>query len=256
MTTRIDRTAVLSVSGGMDSCVLVYYYASAGFNLHLLSFDYGQKNVNELTYAEKYIAKAREHFCKGSNAIEIMHRVIALPLAQLLENSDSALINASRSVPYGPATTESLKAITVPYRNPNMLIQATTAAWDVEASIVAYAAHYNESPLPDAREVFVQAFNEMLTVAMNTSTIKVEAPFLSFTKAQIVRLGASFNAPFELTWSCFEGGSNGLEEKHCGKCATCLERYNAFKLAGVPDPTLYANNPKSYQWIFKGEKQE
>lgn len=246
MTTKIDRTAVLSVSGGMDSCVLVHYYASAGFNLHLLSFDYGQKHIKELTYAEKYITNAREHFCHGSNAIEITHRVIELPLAQLLESSDSVLINANRSMPYGPPTAEDMKVITVPYRNPNMLIQASTAAWDVRASVVAYAAHQDDSALPDAREVFVQAFNKMLAVAMNTSTIKVEAPFLSFTKAQIARLGASLDVPFELTWSCFEGGKNGLGEKHCGKCATCLMRYKAFKLAGIPDPTMYANDPEGY----------
>ena len=241
-----DR-AVLIVSGGMDSCVLAHYYASAGFNLHLLSFNYGQKHVKELTYAEKYIADLRERFCTGDNALEIVHDVIELPISRLLEDSDSALINANRQMPYGHYTDDSMKATVVPYRNPNMLLQATTVAWNEKARVVAYAAHQGDyAQYPDCREAFVDAFNNMIAVAMDTDAIKVESPFMHFTKAQIARLGASLNVPFELTWSCYEGGHNGLDERHCGRCGTCTERYESFKIAGVADPTEYAHDPEEY----------
>lgn len=242
--------AVLIVSGGMDSAVLAHYYASAGFNLYLLSFDYGQKHVKELTYAEKYISSMRERFGTGPDALEITHNVISLPISQLLTDSDSALINAQRQMPYGHYTDDSMKATVVPYRNPNMLIQAATVAWNEKARVVAYAAHQGDyAQYPDCREVFVDAFNTMLSTAMNTTAIKVASPFMYFTKAQIARLGASLNVPFELTWSCYEGGHDGLDDRHCGRCGTCTERYEAMKLAGIHDPTVYAHDPEEYLHI-------
>ena len=250
MSDTIDRNAVLIVSGGMDSCVLAHYYASAGFNLHLLSFDYGQKHVKELTYAEKYIANLRDRYGRGSTAISIRHDVIELPISRLSPDSDSALLNAERQMPHGHYSDDSMKATVVPYRNPNMLLQAATVALNEHASVVAYAAHYGDyTQYPDCREVFVDAFNNMLATAMVGQDIKVEAPFMYFSKAQIARLGANFNVPFELTWSCYEGGSYGLNDSHCGICGTCVERYESFKLAGVADPTTYANDPAKYLHI-------
>lgn len=241
------ENAVLIVSGGMDSCVLAYYYAAAGFNLHLISFNYGQKHVKELTYAERYINKMREHFSTGSNPLHIQHDIIELPISRLLVDSDSALINPERPMPHGHYTDDSMKATVVPYRNPNMLLQAATVAWGDKASVVAYAAHQGDyAQYPDCREVFLDAFNNMLSLAMNSTAITVESPFMHFTKAQIARLGASLGVPFELTWSCYEGGNNGLNDKHCAKCGTCVERYESFKLAGVPDPTEYADDPEVY----------
>jgi 7-cyano-7-deazaguanine synthase len=238
--------AVLIVSGGMDSCVLAYYYAAAGFDLHLLSFDYGQKHVKELTYAERYIAKLRISHPERT----IAQTVIELPIARLLENSDSALINKGIDMPQGHYTDDSMKATVVPYRNPNMLLQAATVAWNDDASVVAYAAHQGDyAQYPDCREVFVDAFNTMLATAMLGKTIQVESPFMRFTKAQIARLGASLAVPFEDTWSCYEGGSEGLGDHHCGRCGTCVERYEAFKLAGVADPTIYEHDPEQYLHI-------
>lgn len=244
-TSRRDR-AVLIVSGGMDSCVLAHYYASAGINLHLLSFNYGQKHVKELTYAEKYIAHLREHF----RPLQIAYDIIELPIARLLSNSDSALINANRKMPHGHYTDDSMKATVVPYRNPNMLLQAATVAWNEHANIIAYAAHQGDyAQYPDCRKVFVDAFNTMLATAMDSQAIEVETPFMRLTKAQIAKLGASLNVPFELTWSCYEGGNEGLGDSHCGSCGTCVERYEAFQLAGVDDPTIYATDPEQYLHI-------
>ncbi|MBE3559279.1 MAG: 7-cyano-7-deazaguanine synthase QueC [Ktedonobacteraceae bacterium] len=244
------QRAVLIVSGGMDSCVLAHYYAAAGFDLHLLSFNYGQKHVKELSYAERYIAHLRARFDLSKHALRIEHDVIELPIARVLPHSDSALINPQVKMPHGHYTDDSMRATVVPFRNPNMLLQAATLAWGVDAGIVAYAAHQGDyAQYPDCREEFVDAFNVMLASAMKGKTIKVESPFMHFTKAQIARLGASLNVPFELTWSCYEGGADGLDDRHCGRCGTCVERYEAFELAGIPDPTEYANDPEQYLHI-------
>ncbi|HLZ55671.1 MAG TPA: 7-cyano-7-deazaguanine synthase QueC [Ktedonosporobacter sp.] len=247
--TRRQR-AVLIVSGGMDSCVLAYYYAAAGFDLHLLSFDYGQKHVKELQYAEKYIARLRGRYSLGENSLEIHHTVIELPIAALLTDSDSALINPNRPMPHGHYTDDSMKATVVPFRNPNMLLQAATLAWGEDASVVAYAAHQGDyAQYPDCREVFVDAFNAMIATAMPEKRITVLSPFMHFTKTQIAMLGASLNVPFELTWSCYEGGADGLDDKHCGRCGTCTERYESIRDAGIADPTKYAHDPEQYLHI-------
>jgi 7-cyano-7-deazaguanine synthase len=176
--------------------------------------------------------------------------VIDLPIARLLENSDSALINRQLKMPHGHYTDDSMKATVVPYRNPNMLLQAVTLAWNENASIVAYAAHQGDyAQYPDCREAFVDAFNKMIATAMVGKTITVESPFMHLTKAQIARLGYNLNVPFELTWSCYEGGHNGLDDRHCGFCGTCVERYESMKLAGIQDPTVYANDPEKYLHI-------
>jgi len=247
MTTILDKRAVLIISGGMDSCVLAHYYASAGWNLHLISFNYGQKHVKELSYAERYVTDLREHYGQGPNAISIAFDIIELPIARLLADSDSVLINKQLKMPHGHYTDDSMKVTVVPYRNPNMLLQAATVAWSEHASVVAFAAHHGDyTQYPDCRAVFVDAFNNMLATAMIGQEIKVEAPFMYFSKAQIARLGASLNVPFELTWSCYEGGNEGYGDSHCGHCGTCVERYESFKLAGIPDPTVYANDPQEY----------
>ena len=245
VTTHTRQRAVVIVSGGMDSCVLAYYYAAAGFDLHLLSFDYGQKHVKELAYAEKYIARMRGRFALSEYPLDIQHDVIELPISRLLSDSDSALLNQGVQMPHGHYTDDSMKATVVPYRNPNMLLQAATLAWGEDASIVAYAAHQGDyAQYPDCRQVFVAAFNHMLNVAMEGKSITIESPFMRLTKAQIARLGASLDVPFELTWSCYEGGNEG-----CGSCGTCVERYESFKHAGIPDPTTYASDPETYLHI-------
>ena len=242
-TTPSNDLAVLIVSGGMDSSVLAHYYASAGFDLHPVSFNYGQRHVKELTYAERSIANMRERF----SSLHIQHDIIELPISRLLSDTDSVLINKELKMPHGHYTDDSMKATVVPYRNPNMLLQAATLAWGEHARVVAYAAHQGDyAQYPDCREAFVQSFNSMLQVAMDSTTISVESPFMHMTKAQIARLGASLNVPFELTWSCYEGGFGGNGDRHCGACGTCTERYESFRLAGVPDPTVYVNDPEEY----------
>ena len=106
----------------------------------------------------------------------------------------------------------------------------------------AYGAHAGDHTIyPDCRPEFAAAVN---TAAMLADWHRVEllSPFVKMTKADIARRGAELNVPFGMTWSCYKG-----EERHCGRCGTCVERAEAFSLAGVPDPTDYegAHTPQS-----------
>ena len=127
-----------------------------------------------------------------------------------------------------------MKSTVVPNRNMIMLSLAAARAIAVGADGVAYAAHSGDHAIyPDCRPEFADAVAAALRICHYTP-IELERPFVDMTKADIVRLGAELGVDFSKTWSCYKGG-----EKHCGKCGTCVERREAFRLAGVPDPTEY-----------------
>src|SRR5436305_10882502 len=155
-------------------------------------------------------------------------------------------MNKSIQVPYGQDTHESMRATHVAYLKPNMLLQAVMRASGEKARLVAYGARRRDSAqYPDCREEFVDAFMTMLRASVDGGAVTIAAPFLQFTKAQIVRLGASLGVPFEWTWSCYET-SRGEQDRHCGRCTACVERYTAFKQSRVPDSTAYTYDPEEY----------
>jgi 7-cyano-7-deazaguanine synthase len=124
----------------------------------------------------------------------------------------------------------------VPNRNAIMLSIAYGIASAQKADAVAAAFHGGDHFIyPDCRPGFVKVFEEMQNHALEgLSAIKLLAPFVNSTKADIVAEGAKLNVPFEHTWSCYKGGA-----QHCGRCGTCVERREAFDIAGVKDPTIY-----------------
>ena len=131
-------------------------------------------------------------------------------------------------------------AITVvPNRNAIMLSIAYGIAAAEEAEVVAIGVHSGDHFIyPDCRPEFINAFEHMQKFAlegMGHPRLQLQAPFLALGKHQIVHMGHALGVPFMDTWSCYKGG-----EKHCGTCGTCVERKEAFELAGVPDPTDYA----------------
>jgi len=126
-----------------------------------------------------------------------------------------------------------MKLTIVPNRN--MLLIAVAGAFAVsrKANVVAYAAHAGDHAIyPDCRQEFVESCARTLHLATD---VELLAPFASISKTEIVRRGAKLDVPFEFTYSCYEGGL-----AHCGACGTCFERREAFRDAGVPDPTEYA----------------
>lgn len=218
---------VTTLSGGLDSVTLAHVLDSEGHSLVALSFDYGQRHTKELTYA----ARAAERL--GAD-----HHVVDLRSAGGLL-SGSALTDAAVEVPEGHYTDASMAATVVPNRNAIMLSIAVGVAVARGAEAVATAVHAGDHPIyPDCRPEFIDAIQHEARVA-NEGFIhrgfEVRAPFLHLGKDEIVRQGAAVGVPFADTWSCYVGG-----ELHCGRCGTCVERREAFELAGVADPTPYA----------------
>lgn len=220
--------AVVIVSGGMDSTVLAYLLSRSSATVNLLSFNYGQRHRTELDYARR-----------TAQALGAPHHVVDLTsLTGLL--SGSALTDESMAVPDGHYTDASMRATVVPNRNAIMLDIAVAQAVSLGADAVVFGAHAGDHPIyPDCRPAFLRAFQTTALLANEGFAhpgLQVTAPFIALSKAEIAGIGAQLGVPFADTWSCYKGGV-----VHCGTCGTCVERREAFGVAGVPDPTVYAD---------------
>ncbi|MBW3634868.1 MAG: 7-cyano-7-deazaguanine synthase QueC [Armatimonadetes bacterium] len=224
----MKKRAIAIVSGGLDSVTLAHLLASQGYELHILAFDYGQKHSKELQYARDCATRLGAAF----NLVDLRS------LAPLI--GGSALTDRSVAVPHGHYAAENMAVTVVPNRNAIFLSLAYGAAVSREAQLVAIGVHGGDHPIyPDCRPEFLEIFEKMEKKAIEgfgDKELKLYAPFSKTDKAGIVRQGAKIGVPFAQTWSCYEGG-----EVHCGRCATCFERREAFAKANVADPTIYAH---------------
>jgi 7-cyano-7-deazaguanine synthase len=219
---------VLIYSGGLDSTVLLYHLRAAGQSVHALSVNYGQRHACELDHAAD--------ICR---ILQLPNPVADLSAIQPLI-AGSSLTSADIEVAEGHYTEESMKSTVVPNRNMILLSIAAGHALSIGAQQIAYAAHSGDHAIyPDCRNEFADAMAEAIRLC-DWSTVELSRPFVDWTKADIVRRGAELNLPFEKTWSCYKGG-----EIHCGRCGTCIERREAFDLAGIADPTTYAKEAPS-----------
>jgi 7-cyano-7-deazaguanine synthase len=237
--------AIVVVSGGMDSVTALYLARVNADEVRMISFDYGQKHKKELEFA-------RWH----AEALGLQHDIVDLTsITHLISNS--ALTSQTRmvtgtevlvgkgfhdhiEVPEGHYTDESMKATVVPNRNMMMLSIAIAVAVNDKADIVVAGMHAGDHPIyPDCRPQFVR---ELTTVARTANAgfiadnFAIWAPFINVSKDVIVHEGVHLGVPYDRTWSCYKG-----EHLHCGKCGTCVERREAFQLAGVDDPTVYGS---------------
>jgi 7-cyano-7-deazaguanine synthase len=218
------RKAVVLCSGGIDSATLAYKVAEAGALERLISFDYGQRHRREIERAAAIAAR-----------LGARHDVIDIAgLGRFL--TSSSLISGGDAVPDGHYAESNMKSTVVPNRNAIMLSIAFGIAAGARADAVGIAVHSGDHFIyPDCRPAFVDAFRAMQDCALEGMwQVELYAPFVNTDKAGIVAEGARLGVPYELTWSCYKGG-----ERHCGRCGTCVERAEAFHLAGVADPTDY-----------------
>ena len=219
-------TCVAVVSGGLDSAVLAHHLRADGWELRLVSFDYGQRHRVELDHATAMAA-----------SMGAEHDVVDLRAVGALL-SGSALTDDAVEVPDGHYTAESMKTTVVANRNAIFAMVATGVAVAEGAGAVGLGIHAGDHAIyPDCRPPFVAAAEHLAKVANEgfvAESFQLLAPFLAWSKADIVTRGAELDVPFAGTWSCYKGGA-----VHCGTCGTCVERIEAFELAGVPDPTEY-----------------
>ncbi len=210
------------LSGGMDSVTALYHVATDHEVVSALSFNYGAKhNANEIPYAVAHCEQ-----------LGVRHATIALPFIN--EHFASDLLQSGGDIPEGHYAEQSMKQTVVPFRNGIMLAIATGYAESTGAEGLVIAAHSGDHAIyPDCRAPFMKA----MAAAMREGTyakIELITPFLALDKAAIVQAGAQLGLDYRQTWSCYKGHA-----LHCGRCGTCVERREAFLLAGVPDPTEY-----------------
>ena len=214
-------------SGGLDSVTLAYKVASESALKRLVSFDYGQRHRKELAFARH---------C--AEALRVPHDVIDLTNMTPFLKGSALTETENLEVPDGHYAEETMRITVVPNRNAIMLAIAFGIAVGDGAKAVAAAFHSGDHFIyPDCRPAFVEAFQAMQQRALEGLwEVALHTPFVQMIKADIVRIGTALDVPFTETWSCYKGG-----ELHCGRCGTCVERREAFHLAGVEDPTAYAD---------------
>lgn len=221
--------AVVLLSGGLDSSTVLAMACERGHEVVALTFDYGQKHKRELNSARKIAKhfKVREHL------------VVPLNIGELLTSS---LTSETMEIPQRRSLDEAgseIPSTYVPSRNIIFLSIAASVAESRGARAVFIAANSVDfSGYPDCTPEFISAFQKVLDVGTKAGKagigIRVEAPILTKSKAEIVKEAMRLKVPLELTWSCYKGGA-----KACGRCDSCLLRLEGFSRAGYKDPLEY-----------------
>jgi 7-cyano-7-deazaguanine synthase len=218
----MSKTVVL-LSGGLDSSVLLYSLLRERRECIALSVLYGQRHRAELAAAGMIVRETKVEYrvCEADDA-----------LSEVFEGAKSSQVGRIEDVPEGHYAEPNMAVTIVPNRNMILLAIAGACAVSTGAESIAYAAHAGDHPVyPDCRPEFIESCAETLQLG---SGIRLEAPFQNTSKAGIVKIGAECHVPFGMTYSCYKGGT-----RHCGRCSTCVERREAFDIAGVNDPTRY-----------------
>ena len=215
-----QKDSVIIYSGGLDSTTLLYEERERV--ALAVTFDYGSN------HAAREIACAKHHCA----LLGIEHLVIELGF--MSRYFQSSLLSGAADIPDGNYDEANMKSTVVPFRNGIMLSIACGLAESRGLKRVLIANHGGDHAIyPDCRPMFVDAMN----AAMQAGTyegVQLAAPYTNISKADIIRRGARLGIDYGATYSCYRGG-----EHHCGTCGTCTERREAFREAGIPDPTKY-----------------
>lgn len=216
--------AVVLLSGGMDSCVC----AALAVRDH-------QTAAVHVSYGQRTEDRERRSFERICDRLEIRDRLLVRNEA-LRAIGGSALTDSNISVPESRDIGTGVPVTYVPFRNAHFLAVAVSWAEVLGAEKVYIGAvEPDSSGYPDCRPEYYRAFNELVKAGTRDGAIQVVTPLIAMRKAEIVRLGLELNAPFDLTWSCYQ-----REDRACGVCDSCVLRLHAFRDAGAEDPILYA----------------
>src|SRR5919109_1545792 len=226
------RKSVILLSGGIDSATAAALAKQQGFELHTLSYHYGQRHERELESAKQVAAFLRAQ----------SHQVIRFDLRTIGGSSLTDQID----VPKARTESEISRGIPVTYvpaRNTIFLSFALAVAERIAAQDIFFGANQLDySGYPDCREEYIRAFEQMANLATKLgvegkSHLKIHTPLLHMTKAEIITTGLGLGIDYALTWSCYDPQPDG---RACGLCDSCQLRLKGFKEAGAIDPIAYA----------------
>lgn len=225
------KALVLS-SGGVDSTTALALAVSryGKDNVIALSVSYGQKHDKEIQ-----AAKAVSAFYGVEQLFLDLSKIFQYSNCSLLQQSTEEIPEESYAKQIEKTEGEKPVSTYVPFRNGLFLSSAASIALSKDCRVILYGAHADDSAgfaYPDCSPVFNDAMNQAIFEGSGHQ-LKVEAPFVNMTKAEVVKMGLELNAPYELTWSCYEG-----KDEPCGKCGTCIDRAAAFAANGVSDPAI------------------
>jgi len=233
----MSKTAIVLLSGGLDSATCLAIARSMGFTTYALSVHYGQRHAAELDAARRVAAALGAHD----------HRVMGVDLAGI---GGSALTDPSVAVPEttgaggapGAAAAPGIPVTYVPARNTLLLSLAlgwAEVAGAADIFVGVNAVDY--SGYPDCRPAFIDAFGRLAQLATKAGVegthYTIQAPLIALSKAEIIRTGVNLGVDYGMTVSCYQADAEG---RACGKCDSCRLRAQGFADAGVADPTAYA----------------
>jgi 7-cyano-7-deazaguanine synthase len=222
------NTAVIALSGGMDSCVTAAI-ANMDYKLAFAHINYGQRT------------EKRE--LKSFNDIADHYRVkdkLIIDYAHLANIGGSSLTDKNIKVSKADLENKSIPSSYVPFRNANILSACVSWAEVLNASAVFIGAVYEDSSgYPDCRPDFFTSYEKMVELGTKPETnIKIITPIIFLSKSEIVKKGVELDAPLHLTWSCYQN-----EDEACGVCDSCALRLRGFQQAGFEDPIKYKIRP-------------
>jgi len=222
----MSKKAVVLLSGGVDSATTLALALRDGYACHALSVDYGQRHRAELD------AAARLAQVLGAT----QHRTVRLDLTMF---GGSALTD--KSIPVPTEQSAGIPTTYVPARNTIMLSLALAWAEVVGAEVIMIGANaVDYSGYPDCRPEYLRAYEAMANLATKAAVegarLRIHAPLVDLSKAQIILAGIAAGLDYSITVSCYQADEDG---RACGQCDSCRIRSNGFIAAGVADPTRY-----------------
>ncbi len=221
-----NKKAVVLLSGGIDSSITLYLALKKGYDCFCLIFDYGQKHKKEIQCAKKIAKRAK---CK--------YEIIRFELPW----KGTSLLDKKLTIPKNRTTQQIKKEIPstyVPARNTIFLSFALSFAEAINAGVIFNGANaIDYSGYPDCRPEYFSALEKVSSLGtkrgIEGKSIKFLTPLIKMSKTEIIKTGIKLKVPYQLTWSCYQGG-----KKPCQNCDSCLLRAKGFKELGITDPLL------------------